>query len=88
MAADVKAWNGRPVEEMTVRYPRADGEIVARLPAGRQAAVYARMLGLEDEQCSPAPPKFGHMGIAIVGGYIWPGWSRSREVFSIQGARW
>ncbi len=34
--------------------------------------------------CGPEPRRFGHMGVAIVGGYIWPGWSRSREIFPIE----
>jgi hypothetical protein len=55
-------------------------------PAGRsrQDAVYAQMLGLEEDQTMPPVKRFGHMGIAITGGFIWPGWSRSREVFTIE----
>lgn len=55
-------------------------------PAGdsRQANVYAQLLGLDEDQTLPPVKRFGYMGIAIAGGYIWPGWSRSREVFAIE----
>jgi hypothetical protein len=57
---------------------------------GRQARAYAQLLGLDGDQVVSGmdlePVKrFGHMGVAISGGYIWPGWSRSREIFEIQG---
>lgn len=59
---------------------------------GRQARAYAQLLGLDGDQvvvCDGedlVPVKrFGYMGIAMTGGYIWPGWSQSREIFEIQG---
>ena len=55
-----------------------------------QADAYAELLGLAGQDAQAAaeavgePERFGHMGVAIVGGMIWPGWSRSREVFQIE----
>lgn len=63
-----------------------DGELIEpkwpKSGDGGQARVYAQVLGLNGDQvvvCDGedlAPVKrFGHMGVAISGGFIWPGWS-------------
>jgi hypothetical protein len=56
-----------------------------------QAAIYQQLLDAGElevqefaEGESRTVKREGHMGITIVGGFIWPTWSRSRRVYEIE----